>query len=164
MYCPQCAAPIDGLKFCRNCGTNVSLVSQAITGRLPESRANESPSLARGLRRLYGGVSFARGLRRLFVGVSFLIVALYLMRPGGERWGVWLLVPGFGILARGIAEIIRARQEQRATFSSASGAVVSPLTTHGDFLAPTTSKLAPPASITEETTRHFDHTADSVQR
>src|SRR5215813_15342317 len=151
MYCPQCAAPIDGLKFCRNCDTNVSLVSQAITGRLPESRANESPSLA-------------RGLRRLFVGVSFLIVAIYLMRPGGERWGVWLLVPGFGILARGIAEIIRARQEQRATFSSASGAVVPPLTTHGDFLAPTTSKLAPPASITEETTRHFDHTADSVQR
>src|SRR5262245_15656811 len=151
MYCPQCAAPIDGLKFCRNCGTNVSLVSQAITGRLPESRANESPSLA-------------RGLRRLFVGVSFLIVAIYLMRPGGERWGVWLLVPGFGILARGIAEIIRARQEQRATFSSTSGAVVPPLTTHGDFLAPTTSKLAPPASITDETTRHFDHTAESVQR
>src|SRR5215468_4749336 len=151
MYCPQCAAPIDGLKFCRNCDTNVSLVSQAITGRLPESRANESPSLA-------------RGLRRLFVGVSFLIVAIYLMRPGGERWGVWLLVPGFGILARGTAEIIRARQEQRATFSSASGAVVPPLTTHGDFLAPTTSKLAPPSSITEETTRHFDHTADSVQR
>src|SRR5215510_6594340 len=151
MYCPQCAAPIDGLKFCRNCGTNVSLVSQAITGRLPESRANESPS-------------FARGLRRLFVGVSFLIVAIYLMRPGGERWGVWLLVPGFGILARGIAELIRVKQEQRATFSSASGAVAPPLTPHGEFLAPTTSKLAPPASITEETTRHFDPTADSVQR
>src|SRR5262245_30690248 len=72
MYCPQCAAPIDGLKFCRSCGTNVSLVSQAITGRLPESRADESPSPARVLRRLYGGVSLARGLRRLFVGVSFI--------------------------------------------------------------------------------------------
>ena len=151
MYCPQCAAPIDGLKFCRNCGTNVSLVSQAITGRLPEPRADESSSLA-------------RGLRRLFVGISFLIVAIYLMRPGGEPWGVWLLIPGFGILARGIAEIIRVKQEQRATFSSASGAVAPPLTPHGDFLAPTTSKLAPPASITEETTRHFDHSADSVQR
>jgi hypothetical protein len=151
MYCPQCAAPIDGLKFCRNCGTNVSLVSQAITGRLPELRADESPSLA-------------RGLRRLFVGIGFLIVAIYLMRPGGERWGVWLLIPGFGILARGIAEIIRVKQEQRATFSSASGAVAPPLTPHGEFLAPTTSKLPPPASITEETTRHFDHTADSVQR
>src|SRR6266545_3821224 len=151
MYCPQCAAPIDGLKFCRNCGTNVSLVSQAITGRLPEPRADESSSLARGLRRLY-------------VGISFLIVAIYLMRPGGEPWGVWLLIPGFGILARGIAEIIRVKQEQRATFSSAFGAVAPPLTPHGDFLAPTTSKLAPPASITEENTRHFDHSADSVQR
>src|SRR6266542_1937920 len=151
MYCPQCAAPIDGLKFCRNCGTNVSLVSQAITGRLPEPRADESSSLA-------------RGLRRLFVGISFLIVAIYLMRPGGEPWGVWLLIPGFGILARGIAEIIRVKQEQRATFSSAFGAVAPPLTPHGDFLAPTTSKLAPPASITEENTRHFDHSADSVQR
>jgi hypothetical protein len=116
MYCPQCAAPIDGLKFCRN------------------------------------------------LGISFLIVAIYLMRPGGEPWGVWLLIPGFGILARGIAEIIRVKQEQRAKFSSASGAVAPPLTPHGDFLAPTTSKLAPPASITEETTRHFDHSADSVQR
>src|SRR6266542_2970506 len=151
MYCPQCAAPIDGLKFCRNCGTNVSLVSQAITGRLPEPRADESSSLA-------------RGLRRLFVGISFLIVAIYLMRPGGEPWGVWLLIPGFGILARGIAEIIRVKQEQRATFNSAFGAVAPPLTPHGDFLAPTTSKLAPPASITEENTRHFDHSADSVQR
>jgi hypothetical protein len=164
MYCPQCAAPIDGSKFCRNCGTNVSLVSQAITGRLPEPRVDESSSLARGLRRLYGGVSLARGLRRLFVGISFLIVAIYLMRLGGEPWGVWLLIPGFGILARGIAEIIRVKQEQRATFSSASGAVAPPLPPHGDFLAPTTSKLAPPASITEETTRHFDHSADSVQR
>jgi len=86
------------------------------------------------------------------------------MRPGGEHWGVWLLIPGFGILARGIAEIIRVKQEQRATFSSASRAVAPPPTPHGEFLAPTTSKLAPPASITEETTRHLDHTADSVQR
>jgi hypothetical protein len=93
-----------------------------------------------------------------------MIVSIYLMRPGGEHWGVWLLVPGFGILARGVAEIIRVKQEQRTTFSSASGAVAQPLTPHDKFLAPTTSKLAPPASITEETTRHFDHTADSVPK
>ena len=37
MYCPNCAATIDGVKFCRSCGSNVSLVPQAMSGQLPQS-------------------------------------------------------------------------------------------------------------------------------
>jgi hypothetical protein len=40
MYCPKCATQnTDETKFCRSCGSNLSLVPQALTGRLPEARS-----------------------------------------------------------------------------------------------------------------------------
>jgi hypothetical protein len=42
MYCPQCANPVDGTKFCRSCGANVSLVPQALAGQAPDK--NGSPA------------------------------------------------------------------------------------------------------------------------
>ena len=38
MYCPKCANKnAEAKKFCRSCGSNLSLVPQALTGRLPEA-------------------------------------------------------------------------------------------------------------------------------
>src|SRR5262245_50004940 len=37
MFCPQCANHnLDEAKFCRVCGTNLELVSLALTNRLPQ--------------------------------------------------------------------------------------------------------------------------------
>ena len=36
MFCPKCGSNQgDGKKFCTVCGTNLQLVSQALTGQLP---------------------------------------------------------------------------------------------------------------------------------
>src|SRR5258707_10937639 len=36
MYCPKCAAPnSDQVKFCRQCGENLSIVAQAMSKHLP---------------------------------------------------------------------------------------------------------------------------------
>ncbi|MGH9903752.1 MAG: zinc-ribbon domain-containing protein, partial [Pyrinomonadaceae bacterium] len=38
MFCPRCAAQnVDDASFCRACGTNISLVPQALTGRFSEA-------------------------------------------------------------------------------------------------------------------------------
>ncbi|MDQ3650266.1 MAG: zinc-ribbon domain-containing protein [Acidobacteriota bacterium] len=38
MYCPSCAVQnVEGASYCRACGANISLVPQAMTGRLPEA-------------------------------------------------------------------------------------------------------------------------------
>ena len=41
MFCPKCAAQnIDGAKFCRVCGANISLVPAALSGQLPTAEGN----------------------------------------------------------------------------------------------------------------------------
>ena len=38
MYCPKCGSQnIENAQFCRACGTNLSSVSQALEGKLPEA-------------------------------------------------------------------------------------------------------------------------------
>ena len=37
MFCPKCATQnLDGASFCRGCGANISLVSQALTGQMTQ--------------------------------------------------------------------------------------------------------------------------------
>src|SRR5437773_10267467 len=35
MYCPKCGTQNDEVKFCRGCGENLKVISQAMSGRLP---------------------------------------------------------------------------------------------------------------------------------
>ena len=46
MYCPNCAAQIEETqKYCRSCGTDVNLVSQALKGQLPSKGLDPFPIL-----------------------------------------------------------------------------------------------------------------------
>src|SRR5947207_1583154 len=109
MYCPNCAAPIDGLKFCRACGTNVSQIPQAITGQLP---VTQTAGFVETVRR-HRPTRLAGGIRSLMMGLGFLFVAIYLIGPAGESWGVWMLIPAFALLGRGIATMFQYRHEHR---------------------------------------------------
>lgn len=44
MYCPKCGSKSEYGKFCRVCGTNMEIVSEAITGQAPGQIANSSGS------------------------------------------------------------------------------------------------------------------------
>ena len=152
MYCPNCASQnTDDGKFCRTCGANLSLVPQALTGELPERRRrrhrrnraqSRTPDLSHGVQKAFGGFSF------LFIALVLCLLRRY--------WGVWMLIPGFMALGKGIAEIIAVREAQRAVARSGNMAS-APVPNTGPLAADTSRELmAPPASVTENTTKLFD--------
>src|SRR5581483_3494392 len=110
MFCPNCAAPIEGAKFCRSCGANVSLVPQALTGELPKERivaddmardqyGRHDPH-GRRMRHRDRPPSLPRGFQVPVVGVGFLVDSLvaFLWAPASHEWGYCVLRTVFGLL------------------------------------------------------------------
>ncbi len=63
-YCPKCAAQnAEDAKYCRACGANISLVSQALSGQLPVDRNDQANSLE-DLFGLSGATKNGRGKRK----------------------------------------------------------------------------------------------------
>ncbi len=172
MYCPNCAAEVDGMKFCRKCGVNVSLVPQALTGQLPTAPAEP----------LIGVVYDRRGRRRerqqrppsmesagkeFFGGLGFLFLSLAIWQffPGGQWWWFWMLLPAFGAMGKGIGQYLSVREQQRQLPPPNYNTPVAVPSAYPQpqFPVPTTSELKlpeqavnAPQSITEHTTKHLD--------
>lgn len=152
MYCPTCATQnIDAAKFCRACGSNLSLVPQALSGRLPDPRADVIKEAIRRKRE----PNLARGISTTSMGLAFLtIVAVSFLTRGSHGFGaIWLLIPAFALLGRGIARIVAAINAQRVTNQMPMSPPVQPTSELPP--RPLYDPLAPP-SITEGTTRHLD--------
>src|ERR1700759_1912338 len=105
MFCPRCAAQnADDARFCRACGTDISLVPQAVTGQLA-ARLNTddgededySRRGRRGRGRKKARASVAHAVNRLVTGLGFLFVALSLKTwgtmIGASVWWFWMLIP-----------------------------------------------------------------------
>jgi hypothetical protein len=171
MYCPNCAAPIDGAKFCRSCGANVSLVPQAMTGELVQSVETDDKRSGRLQRhqlhrRQKREPSIDRAARSFISGIGFLLAALFISFrfPGGFTWGWAFLFPAFAMIGEGVGQYLRLKEQQRqlSLFNQpgarpvvyqapAAGAPETP-----SLSAPTTSELVKPSSVTEHTTRHLE--------
>lgn len=153
MYCPTCATQNgDGTKFCRACGTNLSLVPQAITGRLPEA-----PRGRRHRRDKEPGPppSLASGITSVFMGLGFVVVALALaLSDSGRGWWFWMLIPAFSLLGKGVASIVTTLQAQRANPGPTYTAIPPAMNAVGLPPQPNFETLPPP-SVTEGTTRHM---------
>ena len=165
MYCPTCATQNgDGTKFCRACGTNLSLVPQAITGRLPEA-----PRGRRHGRDRDRTPSLASGITGIAMGVGFIMVAFALALSGsGQGWWFWMLIPAFSLLGKGVANIVTTVQAQRAfppPYSagppSINTAGLPPQPTYETLTAQPNFEKVPPPSVTETTTRHLDAKKES---
>ena len=151
MFCPKCATQNpDGGSFCRGCGANISLVSQAMTGQI--ARTTEDTDLSadvscavpgrRGRRR---ELTLDHSFKNIFIGIAFLIIAIALSRSIGAGWWFWMLIPGFSLMGTGIAQFIRIRERQ----NQPTPMLPPPAVRSTDHL------MSPPASITEGTTRHL---------
>ena len=167
MFCPKCATQnLEGASFCRSCGANISLIPQALSGKLAEPELDEScmPRRARGRRR-GKEPSLDHAFKNIFMGIAFLIVAIALSRSIGAGWWFWMLLPAFSMMGTGIAQYIRLREQEKKNFLITPPGVQSfpdryaqprPLST-----SPTGEMRSPVPSVTEGTTRHLGVEASS---
>ena len=158
MYCPKCATQnAEDVKFCRSCGTNLSLVPQALTGHLPVA----PPGRRRHRNREEDGpANIANGITKAFMGFGFMLVSLgvFFFAPVGRIWWFWMLIPAFAMLGKGVAEIISARYGPALTQGTGITAVRPASQTNN--LPPRDDVRFPPPSVTEQTTRQLDPTTD----
>jgi MFS family permease len=162
MYCPKCAAQNgDDAKFCRVCGSNLSLIPQALTGQLPARQEGYYEG-----RRGRKAPSQQRAMSSIFLGFGFAVVALALV-ISGDRNGIWMLIPAFVLLGSGVGMYVSLKssgQPPQQPFAQVSQPVLRRPTT-GELAAPPPSiqESAPP-SVTEGTTRILDHSAESSEQ
>jgi hypothetical protein len=152
MYCPKCSTQNkDDSKFCRACGANLSLISQALTGELPKGPRNRNFD--------HGGpANFGNGLAKLFVGLGFIPVAFlaFFFAPAGKIWWFWMFLPAFAMIGKGIAEMVTAKQAAaKASHQIYPPSSVPTTTNHLPPSNPAELNAAPP-SVTESTTKLFD--------
>lgn len=154
MYCPACAAPIDGMRYCRACGANVSLIPQALSGQLPATPATPAtPSSVReGQEGRVGPPSVESISKNLFSGIGMFFVALLVWRffPGGSFWWFWLLIPAFASIGQGVGKYWQLRREEERPFDGR----VERLPAVGREMP--TGRFEPgQGSVTEQTTRRL---------
>lgn len=164
MFCPQCAAKnLEGASFCRVCGANISLIPQALTGQLPQSREEDDEGLEVGRRALRKlgrrEPSLDHAFKNIFMGVAFALVAIALsFSRTGYGWWFWMLIPAFSMMGNGVAQYIRLREREKRSLPMATMAqpAMQPARHVDAFPTRSTGELvAPPPSVTEGTTRHL---------
>ena len=158
MFCPKCATQnLDGASFCRGCGANISLVSQALTGQMTqpqppaEQEVDEGGAFCSPRRRRGKELTLDTAFKNAFLGVAFLIISIALSRTIGQGWWFWMLIPAFSLMGTGLAQYIRVRESMKQ-----SSLVPPPM--QRSFSEPPRHReeLRPPvASVTEGTTRHL---------
>jgi len=170
MYCPNCAAQIEETqKYCRSCGTDMSLVSHALKGQLPSRDAvgkhrGHSGRLRERRREDKKPPNIEGAVRSFFTGLGFVFVSFAAREfaPAGEIWWFWLLIPAFSCMGTGIGQFLKLReqhrQQQGAQFDSMPGqpTFTSATSRMPEISAQTTSDPSSSSSVTEHTTKHLD--------
>ena len=161
MFCPNCATSNNNdVKYCRSCGANLSLIPQALSGKLPDKKPDWGQEWKRPRDRHRREASLQNGIRLSIAGLGFLLASVILMFViRGMWWGVFLLIPGFAMLGSGISQIVTHGQQKDSTtttsdLSGSQAAIPAPPHAIG------TEFTSAPPSVTETTTRHLDQSTE----
>jgi len=160
MFCPKCATQnLDGASFCRGCGANISLVSQALAGQMtqPQPPAAQEVDESGGFcgtkrRRGRKEATLDQAFKNAFMGIAFVLIAIALsLSRVGQGWWFWMLLPAFSLMGTGLAQYIRLKESQKQASLVAppmQRSFAEPVRNHDELRAPV-------ASVTEGTTRHL---------
>ena len=175
MYCPSCGIQnlTDEVKFCRGCGADLRLASQALQGRLgwPSFLANRLDNLLSGRYRQNardGGIN-------IFIGLVCVMLAVYYMLTGQGALIFWVVVSLSALLGIGVGvyDVLIYRRGVRGfprdvdrvpgdlsifkgdekSLPPARRGAFDPA---GEMLTPKTTAAIAPPSVTEDTTRRFE--------
>lgn len=166
MYCPNCGSNNQAeIKFCTRCGTNLGVVSEALTGKV-KGKPDGEDRMAKLTRDYY------RGRRDTITGAVMIPAALLIMmimtvagmNPIGAFFIVcWMFFWGAGALAGGLGKWIAARTEMnsfgygpRSQFQAMDLQHSLPAAQAEMPADYSTGPVGYPGSITEQTTRQLD--------
>lgn len=180
MFCPKCATQnLEDAKFCRSCGTDISLVTQVLTGQLAARLSAADDETSHGRRRHRrerrdGPPSIERAVKSLFMGIAFIFIALAVRAwvPSGQVWWFWMFLPAAGLLADGVSTYLRLASEAKPraahtaphAYTQPLPSVSAPPRAAGSLPTADTGEMVPPPSVTEGTTRHLAVPAERERR
>ncbi len=162
MYCPQCGSnQSEGKRFCTICGTNLQVVTQALTGQLQP--AYHPPAIPHPYE-IEQQRETAKGLKLAIIGGGFVALKFFTAIFSGGSFMNPLSVIGFILLAIGISKLVAYRPIENAVpqqplqmpaqmLTSTPQPVFSSTPNTGNLHAPP----RPAPSVTEDDTRHLPH-------
>src|SRR6266404_8944891 len=153
MYCPKCGTQNnDETKFCRDCGENLQVISQAMTRRLPAFVVRKMDAYL---------VRKNRELRRNSIGYSvigslFILLGLYDVIGTGASWaGEWFHI-AFGCFMLLLGLWDHMVYKRSLPFDVKVAKMRASDTNNGLPPHDAAQIVGPPVSITESTTKHLD--------
>lgn len=168
MYCPNCGSSNQAeVKFCKHCGTNLGVVSEALTGKLAV-QSGVDDRMAKLMRDYY------RGRRDSITGAVLIPSGLFVMvlmvaagmNPIGAFFIIcWIFFWGVSALAGGLGKWISSAGEMKAlgygSQSQFQGTAANQFASTGaprEIEAPdySTGPVGYAGSVTEQTTRQLD--------
>ena len=166
MYCPNCAHENQpDIKFCTRCGTNLGLVSEALS-RKPAGSAHIDERTAKVIKDYY------HGRRDTITGMVLLpaaakamaLLIMFDISPVAAFFIVsWMIFWGIASLASGLGKWVAASGELKALGytppASKLWTRLQKLLSRGDAALPTNSlaeRVEIPVSVTEHTTRELE--------
>ena len=157
MFCPKCGVQnVDGGKFCRGCGADVSNVLASLEGKVVDRLAKiKKPKLSLAEKAI---AIRSRGIRGVLTGVGFLVIAAILSSRPPENGILWLIPLGLAFIwfAASIGRFVQAsgykklavQQQQPAALGAGSEDYIQPPRSFYE----TDDLAATPFSVTERTT------------